>query len=68
MTGMIYAGSGITSTINVPLNGTMGLDKFGPGNLVLSATNSGLRGGILVTSGALNVTSTGAPRAGRQRQ
>jgi fibronectin-binding autotransporter adhesin len=54
-TGMVYAGSGTASVIATQIDTTSGMVKFGPGALILSGYNGSLRGGILVSSGVLNV-------------
>jgi autotransporter-associated beta strand protein len=61
-TGMVFTGAGYgpTSTIATTLQTTMGMVKFGPGSLVLSASNTALAGGIIVSSGILNAQNSGA--------
>ena len=60
VTGMIFAGSSTASTIAAPLVTSLGVVKFGPGNLIVSGNNSSLTGGILVSSGVLTAASSGA--------
>lgn len=48
----------LSAFVNVPLAGTQGLTKTGPGTLFLGGNNTGLSGGITVSGGALNVTRT----------
>jgi fibronectin-binding autotransporter adhesin len=47
---------GITATISAPINGTGGLDKEGPGTLILNGTNA-YSGGTIVGAGILSVAS-----------
>ena len=47
---------GITATISAPINGTGGLDKEGPGTLILNGTNA-YSGGTIVGTGILSVAS-----------
>jgi len=48
----------IAATVAVPLAGTQGLTKTGPGALILSGNNTGLTGGITVSAGSLSVART----------
>jgi autotransporter-associated beta strand protein len=51
----LYANSGQTGTIAAHLAGTGGVNKSGPGAVILSGSNSGLSGGVAVNSGSLLV-------------
>jgi len=51
----LYANSGQTGTISAQLAGTGGVNKSGPGAVILSGSNSGLSGGLAVNSGSLLV-------------
>jgi autotransporter-associated beta strand protein len=57
---MIYAGSSNMATISSSLLSDSELVKFGSGNLVLSGSNSGLTGGVIVSAGTLCVQNSGA--------
>src|SRR5439155_21519528 len=45
----------IVATVAVPLAGTQGLTKTGPGALTLTGNNTGLTGGVTVSAGSLSV-------------
>jgi autotransporter-associated beta strand protein len=64
VTGMIFAGSTTASTIALPMKTSVGLVKFGPGTLVLAANNPYLLGGIVVSTGVVDVTAGGALGSG----
>ena len=59
--GLFYAGSSNPAvsggTIQSPISGTNGFQKFGPGTLVLSGNNSNLSGAVTVDSGTLRLAS-----------
>ena len=57
---LIYAGTNIPGTINSDIQSSRGLVKFGPGTLVLAASNSGLSGDVYVNSGTLAAQNSGA--------
>ena len=66
--GLFYAGSSnptvSSGTIQSPISGTNGFQKFGPATLVLSGSNAGLSGAVTVDSGTLRLTSSAALGSG----
>src|SRR5262249_54456910 len=57
--GEIQVGTGLTETINVPVAGSVGLNKTGSGTLVLNAAGT-FSGGINVASGTLQMGAAGS--------
>ena len=56
---MAVNNASITTTVSVPLAGSQGFTKTGPGTLVLTGGNAGLGGSVAVPSGTL-VASPGS--------
>ena len=57
-TNSIGADIAVSSTINVPLDGTAGMTKVGAGTIILTANNT-YTGGTTITAGTLQVGSGG---------
>ena len=66
--GLFYAGSSnpavSSGTIQSPISGSNGFQKFGAGTLVLSGYDSSLSGAVTVDSGTLRITNGGALGSG----